>query len=659
MSKAGRNDPCPCGSGKKYKKCCMLKDEAAAASAGAGADVAIAAEEALEGYAMSPSEQKRWLDKNELRAHARVFELGEEEILAQDQEKTSDYVRWAVAQRVRDLGDRECFEGMRAAIATSGRRESAVSYVDLLESHIHEVLRPRGMRDAALRACDQLIAASDEKRKERSQALKAAVLIETGDTAGGEALFATLARSRGALLHWDDRAQALMHAGVLDRARDVVKEALAHAEASPLVRAHFTHLQNEVALAAKRASASPGSLDHALVQIEHAEQSALRDGGAGSQRGAQAAAAAAVLEAARGCIDADTATVADGLGRRALDLFRHSHPSTGRTTLVRSEQAGALTCRSAADQLIRWLLGSRHQNDFLELMTEGLGEVVGPSQVKSSEVMETFASWVACDSKLPAGGDTITAFRKARGSLAPTIEAALDAMEASHFDLYDVVAVNGESARLRRHGEAATSEVPLAGLPLDSGLGHVLLGRVVELDGGPVLLQAVRIPGAAVEEFAGDLEQVLASEREKHAGLSRARLLKLAGAQLVQALYRHQKAWEKEGLVFPRTPGPVRERLLHAHANFRVGDGARAARLIAEQPRFQKTADDTYVWFEHPLEAFSPAGPEPLAAITLRGDELALEALTRSHLERARTRLMDAIGSSLHEQDARLTHVMS
>ena len=21
----GRNDPCPCGSGKKYKKCCLLK----------------------------------------------------------------------------------------------------------------------------------------------------------------------------------------------------------------------------------------------------------------------------------------------------------------------------------------------------------------------------------------------------------------------------------------------------------------------------------------------------------------------------------------------------------------------------------------------------------------------------------------------------------
>ncbi len=25
--KAGRNDPCPCGSGKKYKQCCLLQPE--------------------------------------------------------------------------------------------------------------------------------------------------------------------------------------------------------------------------------------------------------------------------------------------------------------------------------------------------------------------------------------------------------------------------------------------------------------------------------------------------------------------------------------------------------------------------------------------------------------------------------------------------------
>jgi tetratricopeptide (TPR) repeat protein len=29
MSNIGRNDPCPCGSGKKYKKCCLPRDQAA------------------------------------------------------------------------------------------------------------------------------------------------------------------------------------------------------------------------------------------------------------------------------------------------------------------------------------------------------------------------------------------------------------------------------------------------------------------------------------------------------------------------------------------------------------------------------------------------------------------------------------------------------
>jgi hypothetical protein len=30
MPTAGRNDPCPCGSGKKFKRCCLDKDQAAA-----------------------------------------------------------------------------------------------------------------------------------------------------------------------------------------------------------------------------------------------------------------------------------------------------------------------------------------------------------------------------------------------------------------------------------------------------------------------------------------------------------------------------------------------------------------------------------------------------------------------------------------------------
>ena len=45
MAKTGRNDPCPCGSGKKYKLCCLNKDDAAA-WATAEAKQAAAAERA-------------------------------------------------------------------------------------------------------------------------------------------------------------------------------------------------------------------------------------------------------------------------------------------------------------------------------------------------------------------------------------------------------------------------------------------------------------------------------------------------------------------------------------------------------------------------------------------------------------------------------------
>jgi len=31
MAKIGRNDPCPCGSGQKYKRCCLPREEALAA----------------------------------------------------------------------------------------------------------------------------------------------------------------------------------------------------------------------------------------------------------------------------------------------------------------------------------------------------------------------------------------------------------------------------------------------------------------------------------------------------------------------------------------------------------------------------------------------------------------------------------------------------
>lgn len=47
-SKPGRNDQCPCGSGKKYKHCCLEKDEQEARDARAKAAEEAAAKTAAE-----------------------------------------------------------------------------------------------------------------------------------------------------------------------------------------------------------------------------------------------------------------------------------------------------------------------------------------------------------------------------------------------------------------------------------------------------------------------------------------------------------------------------------------------------------------------------------------------------------------------------------
>ena len=46
MPKPGRNDPCPCGSGQKYKRCCMDKDQATAHATRAAAQAERAAVQA-------------------------------------------------------------------------------------------------------------------------------------------------------------------------------------------------------------------------------------------------------------------------------------------------------------------------------------------------------------------------------------------------------------------------------------------------------------------------------------------------------------------------------------------------------------------------------------------------------------------------------------
>jgi hypothetical protein len=56
----GRNDPCHCGSGKKYKQCCLGKDEekARAARAKAAAEAPVPSAEAATGPAPGAPKNK-------------------------------------------------------------------------------------------------------------------------------------------------------------------------------------------------------------------------------------------------------------------------------------------------------------------------------------------------------------------------------------------------------------------------------------------------------------------------------------------------------------------------------------------------------------------------------------------------------------------------
>ena len=60
MAKPGRNDPCSCGSGNKYKKCCLPKDEAAELSGLAEAQ-AQREEQAAEQRRSNREQVKHWL----------------------------------------------------------------------------------------------------------------------------------------------------------------------------------------------------------------------------------------------------------------------------------------------------------------------------------------------------------------------------------------------------------------------------------------------------------------------------------------------------------------------------------------------------------------------------------------------------------------------
>jgi hypothetical protein len=57
MTKTGRNDPCHCGSGKKYKRCCLDKDEAAERATRAAVEAAKPPPQAVRGPSLDESDE--------------------------------------------------------------------------------------------------------------------------------------------------------------------------------------------------------------------------------------------------------------------------------------------------------------------------------------------------------------------------------------------------------------------------------------------------------------------------------------------------------------------------------------------------------------------------------------------------------------------------
>lgn len=106
--KAGRNDPCPCGSGKKYKKCCLAKDEAAR----------IEDEEDTELLAYNAQIIERTL------------ELMDEDDLAQiNLADCRPHYRLLIARRYRDIGNNEAAIAILEELAESKEEDWGLSYI--------------------------------------------------------------------------------------------------------------------------------------------------------------------------------------------------------------------------------------------------------------------------------------------------------------------------------------------------------------------------------------------------------------------------------------------------------------------------------------------------------------------------------------------------
>jgi tetratricopeptide (TPR) repeat protein len=125
MAKIRRNDPCPCGSGQKYKRCCLPRDEAAERAAAERAAALAAEAESSTTHAAIDADDDG-LDE----ASNRVIDLIDAGRLDEAEQAAHDLL-----EKYPDVHDG--FERLAMVYAARGNRHRAAEYYRKTADFVH------------------------------------------------------------------------------------------------------------------------------------------------------------------------------------------------------------------------------------------------------------------------------------------------------------------------------------------------------------------------------------------------------------------------------------------------------------------------------------------------------------------------------------------
>ena len=119
-ARVGRNEPCPCGSGKKYKRCCFDKDQERNRDA---SDVA----------GVTRTEMRRELE--DFLTLDRIHELRAYELARLDPTRIDESLYWPFLNRLMTFGEFEALERFFDVVGVEGREHFFVDVVDQALAH--------------------------------------------------------------------------------------------------------------------------------------------------------------------------------------------------------------------------------------------------------------------------------------------------------------------------------------------------------------------------------------------------------------------------------------------------------------------------------------------------------------------------------------------